>query len=62
MQVSVFSGLGDAQIQKIAQVVIERQYKQSDVIIRKGDVGDALYIVKSGAVKCKAIGKGDAAC
>jgi len=46
-----FTGLADATLAEIAAAGVTRAYPKHAVLIREGDVGDALYIVLSGRVK-----------
>jgi len=47
---SVFFGLGDEQLRKIAAVAYQVAYDKGTVLFREGDSGDALFIVEAGAV------------
>jgi len=38
-------------LKKIAELFVERKAKKGNVIIREGDVGDELYIIKEGSVR-----------
>ncbi len=46
------------QLHKLADAVREVSFKGGDVIIRKGDIGDALFFLTEGLVKCTDIGTG----
>ena len=46
------------QLLKLADAVREVSFKAGDVIIRKGDIGDALFFITDGLVKCTDIGTG----
>ena len=48
--------LTDAQLDKVADAVQVFSFKPGDTIIRKGDAGDAFYIVKTGKVVCTGAG------
>lgn len=50
-KVPLFEGLTGPQLQKVATVAQERQYKGSEFIFREGEVGQAMYIVVSGKVR-----------
>ena len=47
---SVFFGLGDEQLRKIAAIAYQVAYEKGTVLFREGDRGDALFIVEAGAV------------
>jgi len=50
-RVPLFEGLADAHFQALADLLVERDLKRGSVLFFEGDRGDALYIVRSGAVK-----------
>ena len=47
---SVFFGLGDEQLRKIAAVAYQVAYDKGTILFREGDRGDALFIVEAGAI------------
>ena len=47
---SVFFGLGDEQLEKLAAVAYQAAYQKGALLFREGDRGDALFIVESGAI------------
>jgi CRP/FNR family cyclic AMP-dependent transcriptional regulator len=47
---SVFFGLGDEQLRKIAAIAYQAAYEKGTVLFREGDRGNALFIVEAGAV------------
>ena len=49
------------QLLKLADAVREVSFRSGDVIIRKGDIGDALFFITDGLVKCTDIGTGTTA-
>lgn len=53
--VPLLKSLTEAQFNTLARVVQVVEYKPGDVIIKKGDVGDSFYMVKSGDVVCTGI-------
>ena len=53
--VPILSSLTDSQLSTLSSVVEVVEFKPGDVIIRKGDVGDSFYMVKSGDVVCTGI-------
>lgn len=56
--VPLLKSLSSNQFDKLASVVHVVEYKPGDIIIRKGDVGDSFYMVKSGdVVSQEAIGE-----
>jgi LmbE family N-acetylglucosaminyl deacetylase len=48
--VSIFQALDDAQLRAVARIAIERKVGDGDYLIREGDIGTELYVIKSGAV------------
>lgn len=46
-----FSELEDGDLQKIADISIERSYKKNMVVFMEGEPGEAFYYIKSGKVK-----------
>lgn len=50
--IDVFAGVAEDDLQKIAGLLKERRVSKDQIIFRRGDVGDALYIVLSGRIKC----------
>lgn len=50
-KVKILESLGASQIQRLADSVSEVSFKDSDVIIQQGDIGETLYIIKDGAVR-----------
>jgi CRP-like cAMP-binding protein/Fe-S-cluster-containing hydrogenase component 2 len=50
-QVSIFSGLSDRELDELAGRIKLRSFKKGEVIIRQGEEGDSLYLVRSGFVK-----------
>ncbi|MFH1728210.1 MAG: cyclic nucleotide-binding domain-containing protein [Pseudomonadota bacterium] len=47
----LFNSLTDDEINKVSNLVIETDYRKSDVILKKGDYVSEIYIIKSGSVK-----------
>ena len=50
-KLAFFSGLPDEDLEKIAEITIERSYRKNTIVFMEGEPGDALYYVKSGKVK-----------
>ena len=48
---SLFKGLGEAQLDEISAIAIERQYQRGQSIFMEGDEADGFYIVAEGQVK-----------
>ena len=48
---SFFSGLQEEDLNKIASIAIERNYKKNMVVFMEGEPGEAFYYIKSGKVK-----------
>ncbi len=53
-----FSGLSIPQMNSLAMAAEEKVFAGASCIIRKGDVGDAFYIIKEGQVRVTDIGEG----
>src|SRR5215467_7814834 len=50
-QLSLFRGLSGAVVARVARHVTERRFATDEVLCRKGEIGDALYVIRSGRVK-----------
>ncbi|MCD4684262.1 MAG: HAMP domain-containing histidine kinase [Bacteroidales bacterium] len=50
-KVDIFSETADEVLMEIAAVVSEEEYKRGQNIFKKGDVGDAMYIINEGSVR-----------
>jgi uncharacterized membrane protein len=50
-QIPLFEGLSDADREALAERLQERSFKQGETVFAKGDVGNSMYIVLSGAVQ-----------
>jgi len=50
-KVRIFSETSDDVLMEIASVVSEEKYKRGQNIFKKGDVGDAMYIINQGSVR-----------
>ena len=50
-QVRIFSGLSDADLEDLVGRIKLQSFKKGDVIIRQGDEGDSLYLIRAGFVK-----------
>lgn len=48
---SFFSELGEDDLERIADISLERKYKKNMIIFMEGDPGEAFYYIKSGKVK-----------
>ncbi|HZU97516.1 MAG TPA: cyclic nucleotide-binding domain-containing protein [Planctomycetota bacterium] len=53
-QKMLFLGLSDEQLQAVAGVVRTKNYRAGEVVVRRGDVDDALYIIERGSVEMRA--------
>ena len=58
-KVDVFNELDDSKIHKLVDAFTTVQFTAGERIMNKGDVGNVLYIVKSGSVKLEDIGHGN---
>mmetsp|Transcript_2317 Transcript_2317/g.5349 ORF Transcript_2317/g.5349 Transcript_2317/m.5349 type:complete len:1111 (-) Transcript_2317:279-3611(-) len=50
--VKIFETLGKGQLQRLADHLSEVTFKDNDTIIKQGDMGDIMYIIKEGGVRC----------
>jgi CRP-like cAMP-binding protein len=50
-KIGIFSGLSDEALTTIAERANTRKLAQGDVLMKKGDPGDSLFLVHSGSVK-----------
>jgi CRP-like cAMP-binding protein len=46
----LFSGVSTADLRAVAQIAQELRFEKNDVIVREDDVGESMYIIKSGRV------------
>ena len=53
-QSSVFAGLADGQLRKLAGLLKERQFNENQVLFEQDDPGDTLYLITDGRVKVTA--------
>jgi CRP-like cAMP-binding protein len=49
----LFLGLSDSQLQSVAGVIRSRTFRSGEVVVRKGDLDDALYIIERGSVELR---------
>jgi CRP/FNR family cyclic AMP-dependent transcriptional regulator len=49
--VPLFAGLEAADLQRLARILVPRQYEAGDVIIREGDEAVGFFVVSSGKVR-----------
>ncbi len=45
---SIFAGLGDGELRKIARLFVQKLYRPGDRVFAKGDIGDEAYVVLRG--------------
>jgi CRP-like cAMP-binding protein len=50
-KVSLFAGLSEAEIDRVAQVTVGRTYPAGSIILREGDAGDTCYVMRSGRAR-----------
>ncbi|KAG9399113.1 hypothetical protein AC1031_012070 [Aphanomyces cochlioides] len=48
--------LTEEQLEMVAEAVYRLHFRQGDIIVRKGDVGNVLYMIQSGTVVCTDLG------
>jgi CRP-like cAMP-binding protein len=56
-EIPLFAGLDDAQRAEIAQVAVEVEVAEGDVIATQGDLGHSLFAIESGTVDVSANGE-----
>lgn len=56
--IPLFSGLSVATLNKFSSALTRVKFKQGEVIVKKGDVGEVFYLVEEGKVKVHDIGHG----
>ena len=49
--VSLFSRVGEADLDNVAELLIERRYPKNSIIVEEGLTGDYMYVIRSGRVK-----------
>ena len=52
-QKMLFLGLSDAQLQAIASVVRTRTFRPGELVVRRGQLDDALYVIEKGSVELR---------
>lgn len=58
-EIDTFSGLSDAELEKVAAICRERELKKGETVFSERDPGDRLFLIESGAVEiAKANGGG----
>lgn len=50
-RISVFSSLLDNEIERVSELIIHRDFKKGEIIIKEGEHQDSLIILNSGSVK-----------
>lgn len=50
-KMAIFQDLADAELQSVAEMFQERQYKKNEIIFVEEDTGQYMYVVKEGRVK-----------
>ncbi len=58
-QKMLFLGLTDGQLQAVASVVRSRSFRSGEVVVRQGELDDALYIIERGSVEMRAQEQGE---
>eukprot|EP00520_Triparma_pacifica_P005934 CAMPEP_0118657960 /NCGR_PEP_ID=MMETSP0785-20121206/14303_1 /TAXON_ID=91992 /ORGANISM="Bolidomonas pacifica, Strain CCMP 1866" /LENGTH=850 /DNA_ID=CAMNT_0006550925 /DNA_START=127 /DNA_END=2675 /DNA_ORIENTATION=+ len=51
--VDMLKGLDESQMSTLAQAVEVQKFSKGEMIIRKGDVGEEMFVIKEGSVVCK---------
>mmetsp|Transcript_18729 Transcript_18729/g.38352 ORF Transcript_18729/g.38352 Transcript_18729/m.38352 type:complete len:850 (+) Transcript_18729:18-2567(+) len=57
--VPMLEGLDDSQMSTLAQAVELQQFNKGDFVVRKGDVGSEMFVIKEGSVVCKVQAEGE---
>jgi CRP-like cAMP-binding protein len=47
---SLFAGLGEGELRKVARLFVQRLYRPGETVFVKGDVGDQAYVVMRGQI------------
>lgn len=50
-QLALFAPLTDAQIEQVVRGAVLHRYAESEALVRQGDPGDSLFVIKSGRVR-----------
>lgn len=50
----LFLGLSDGQLQAVSAIVQSRSFRAGEVILRRGTLDDALYVIERGSVELRA--------
>ncbi len=54
--VDILKELTDEEIKSVGKLATTKEYESGESIVRAGDEGDALYIIKSGSVRVSKVG------
>ena len=49
--VALFDGLTKKELEKVADLCIEKQFAPGEIIIQQGDMGDEMYVIQEGQVE-----------
>ncbi len=50
-KIPLFAELDDNQLDRLSQVIIDRQYRKNQIIFGEGDPGEAIFLLKNGKIK-----------
>lgn len=50
-KIPIFAELNEDQLNRLSQVIIERQYRKNQILFGEGDPGEALFLLRNGKVK-----------
>lgn len=51
--IPIFAGLNNVQMHNLALSMLKCEFEEKQVIIREGDLGESLFIIKEGLVSCR---------
>ena len=55
----MLEGLDDSQMSTLAQAVELQHFQEGDFVVKKGDVGSEMFVIKEGSVVCKVLAEGE---
>lgn len=58
LQAFMFNALDEAELKIVLDAIEEVQVKSGDAVIKEGDQGDCMYVLKDGSLACTKVFKG----
>jgi len=59
-KIDIFSNLSSYELAKIGKLLKSREFKEGEFVVKEGEVGDSLFVIKKGTVRvASSAGKGN---